>query len=111
MRFNAADTSVQDRLKNTVPKPEDFQLWETCMTINNTWAYNSHDHEYKSLSVIGESIYGTTYGPVQGVSSIRTTAKKDKVFVHVFDWPRGPLEINGFKDERFQLIWLLAVNR
>jgi alpha-L-fucosidase len=111
VRFNAADTSVQDRLKNTVPKPEDFQLWETCMTINNTWAYNSHDHEYKSLSVIGESIYGTTYGPVQGVSSIRTTAKKDKVFVHVFDWPRGPLEINGFKDERFQLIWLLAVNR
>jgi alpha-L-fucosidase len=61
--------------------------------------------------LVGESIYGTTYGPVQGVSSIRTTAKKDKVFVHVFDWPRGPLEINGFKDERFQLIWLLAVNR
>jgi alpha-L-fucosidase len=42
------------------------------------------------LSVNGESIYGTTYGPVQGVSSIRTTAKKDKIFAHVFDWPRGP---------------------
>ena len=141
VRFNAVDTSVQDRLKNTVPKPEDFQLWETCMTINNTWAYNSHDHEYKSsqvlirslvevasrggnfllnvgpqpdgviqpefqerlraignwLSVNGESIYGSTYGPVQGVSSIRTTAKKDKVFIHVFDWPRGSLEINGLQ--------------
>jgi hypothetical protein len=35
--------------------------------------------------------------PVQGVSSIRTPAKKDRVFVHVFDWPRGPLEINGFQ--------------
>jgi len=141
VRFNAVDTSVQQKLKNMIPRPEDFQLWETCMTINNTWAYNSHDHEYKSaqmlirslvevasrggnfllnvgpqpdgliqpefqerlraigtwLSVNGESIYGTTYGPVQGVSSIRTTAKKDKVFVHVFDWPRGPFEINGLQ--------------
>ena len=34
---------------------------------------------------------------MQGVSSIRTTAKKDKIFVHVFDWPRGPLEINGLQ--------------
>jgi alpha-L-fucosidase len=31
-----------------VPAPRDFQLWETCMTINNTWAYNANDHEYKS---------------------------------------------------------------
>jgi len=23
-------------------------MWETCMTINNTWAYNIHDREYKS---------------------------------------------------------------
>ena len=141
VRFNAVDTSVQQKLKNMIPRSEDFQLWETCMTINNTWAYNSHDHEYKSgqmlirslvevasrggnfllnvgpqpdgviqpefqerlraigswLSVNGESIYGTTYGPVQGVSSIRTTAKKDKIFVHVFDWPRGPLEIDGLQ--------------
>src|SRR5260370_9647810 len=49
------------------------------------------------LSVNGESIYGTTYGPVQAVSSIRTTARKDKIFVHVFDWPRGALEINGLQ--------------
>lgn len=141
VRFNAVDTSVQEKLKNTIPKYEDFQLWETCMTINNTWAFNSHDHEYKSaqmlirslvevasrggnfllnvgpqpdgviqpefqerlraigswLSVNGESIYGTTYGPLQGVSSIRTTAKKDKIYVHVFDWPRGPLEISGLQ--------------
>jgi alpha-L-fucosidase len=151
VRFNAVDTSVQKKLKTTIPKPEDFQLWETCMTINNTWAYNSHDHEYKSaqmlirslvevasrggnfllnvgpqpdgviqpefqerlraiggwLSVNGDSIYGTTYGPVQGVSSIRTTAKKDKIFVHVFDWPRGPLEITGLQG-RAVCAYLLA---
>jgi alpha-L-fucosidase len=141
VRFNAVDTSVRQKLKTTIPKPEDFQLWETCMTINNTWAYNAHDHEYKSgqmlirslvevasrggnfllnvgpqpdgviqpefqnrlraigdwLAVNGDSIYGTTYGPIQGIPSIRVTAKKEKIFIHVFEWPSGPLEINSLQ--------------
>ena len=111
------------------------------MTINNTWAYNKHDHEYKSAQVLirslvevasrggnfllnvgpqpdgviqpefrdrlqaignwlalnGDSIYGTTYGPIQGVPSIRVTAKKEKIFLHVFEWPSSPLEIDGLK--------------
>jgi alpha-L-fucosidase len=143
VRFNAVDTSIQQKLTSTVPKPEDFQLWETCMTINNTWAYNMHDHEFKSaqylirglvevasrggnfllnvgpqpdgliqsefqerlraigewLSVNGESIYETSYGPVQGMPSIRTTAKDKKVFVHVFDWPSSALDIGGLEDK------------
>ena len=56
VRFNAVDTNVQDKLKNNVPEPEDFQLWETCMTINNTLAYNSHDHEYKSAQMLIRSL-------------------------------------------------------
>ena len=36
----------------TVPPPEDFQLWETCMTINNTWAYNKNDQHFKSVQVL-----------------------------------------------------------
>jgi alpha-L-fucosidase len=139
VRFNAVDTSVQQQLNTTVPKLEDFQLWETCMTINNTWAYNMHDREFKSaqflirglvevasrggnfllnvgpqpdgiiqpefqerlraigewLSVNGDSIYGTTYGPVQGMASARTTAKGKKVFVHVFNWPSSAFVIEG----------------
>jgi alpha-L-fucosidase len=47
------------------------------------------------LSANGDSIYGTTYGPVQGIASLRTTAKANSVFVHVFDWPAAPLEITG----------------
>src|SRR6266581_811223 len=52
VRFNAVDTSVQQKLKNMIPRPDEFQLWETCMTINNTWAYNSYDHEYKSARML-----------------------------------------------------------
>ena len=141
VRFNEVDTSVQQKLKTTIPKPEEFQLWETCMTINNTWAYNKRDHDYKPdqvlirslvevasrggnfllnvgpqpdgviqpefqdrlraigdwLAINGDSIYGTTYGPIQGVSSIRVTAKSGMIFIHVFDWPSAPLEINGLQ--------------
>ena len=33
-----------------LPKPEEFRLWETCMTINRTWAYNKYDTNYKSVT-------------------------------------------------------------
>ena len=141
IRFNAVDTSVQQELKPVVPREEDFQLWETCMTINNTWAYNANDRQFKSaevlirslvevasrggnfllnvgpqpdgqiqpefqerlraigewLSVNGDSIYGTTYGPIQGLPAIRTTAKSNRIFIHVFDWPSSALELGGVK--------------
>ncbi len=141
VHITGVDPSVQDKLKSTIPRPEDFQLWETCMTINNTWAYNMHDHEYKSaqfliralvevasrggnfllnvgpqpdgviqpefqerlraigdwLTINGDSIYGTSYGPVQRMASARTTSKGKKVFVHVFDWPSSVLELNGIE--------------
>jgi alpha-L-fucosidase len=131
VHISGVDPSIQDQLKPTIPRPEDFQLWETCMTINNTWAYNLHDRQYKSaqfliralvevasrggnfllnvgpqpdgviqpefqerlraigdwLAVNGDSIYGTTYGPVQRMAAARTTAKGKRVFVHVFEWP------------------------
>src|SRR5437879_12106732 len=48
VRFNAVDTSVQQKLKTTIPMSEDIQGWETPITINNTDAYNMHDPEYKS---------------------------------------------------------------
>ncbi len=122
------------------PPPEDFQLWETCMTINETWGYNANDRQFKSatqlirtlievaskggnlllnvgpspegtiqpefeqrlleigkwLEVNGESIYGTTYGPLQDLSFGKMTAKGRKLYLHVFDWPNdGKLTLSG----------------
>ena len=48
VRLTGVDPGVSKLLKTTVPRAEDFRLWETCMTINNTLAYNKNDHDYKS---------------------------------------------------------------
>ena len=129
------------RSTTAVPRPEDFQLWETCMTINNTWAYNRNDRDYKSartlirslievasrggnfllnvgpqpdgqiqpefqqrlravgdwLNLNGDAIYGTTYGPIQGASAFRTTAKDKDLYIHYFDWPGSAAEIAGIE--------------
>src|SRR5215472_12536222 len=47
------DVEVRSVDKNVVfhdgvPDARDFQLWETCMTINHTWAYNANDRNFKS---------------------------------------------------------------
>jgi len=152
--MRGADASVQKELKAGVPSEKDFQLWETCMTINNTWAYNAHDHNYKSdrdlirglvevasrggnfllnvgpgpdgtiqqefqerlksigewMAVNGESIYGTTFGPIQGQSGYRTTTKKNDVFLHIFDWDEKPLQILDY-NSKIMSARLLSNNR
>jgi alpha-L-fucosidase len=35
----------------------------------------------------GASIYETTYGPIQGQAALRSTARGDQIYLHVFDWP------------------------
>jgi alpha-L-fucosidase len=152
-RITGIDPSVASHLKGGVPAPEDFRLWETCMTINDTWAYNKNDRNYKSsqfliqslvevasrggnfllnvgpqpdgviqpefqdrlrdigkwLTINGDSIYDTTYGPVQGASALRTTARGRSIYVHVFAWPSSPslLEVPGL-NAKVQSAQLLA---
>lgn len=51
----------------------------------------------KWMAVYGDSIYGTTYGPLQNLPFGKTTAKGNLVYIHVFDWPiEGELEVPGF---------------
>jgi alpha-L-fucosidase len=132
----------------SLPAPGDFQLWETCMTINGTWAYNKNDTEYKStkelirdlvnvvskggnllldvgptpegtiqpefverlqgmgkwMKIYGDSIYGTTYGPLQNLAFGKTTAKGRLVYLHVFDWPQeSRLEVPGLQGRIAQI--------
>jgi alpha-L-fucosidase len=151
LRLTGIDPSVSKLLKTTVPRADDFRLWETCMTINNTWAYNKNDHDYKSLRTLirglvevasrggnfllnvgpqpdgqiqpefqerikaigawltlnGDSIYGTTYGPVQNMQGLRTTAGSKSIYVHVFDWTPPICSIPGI-DARVLSARLLA---
>jgi len=141
VRMRGADASIQQEFRTGVPAGDEFQLWETCMTINNTWAYNAHDRDFKSardlirglvevcsrggnfllnigpepdgtvqpefqqrlravgdwVTVNGASIYDTTYGPIQGASGYRTTAKGSAIYLHVFDWPADILQVSSFK--------------
>ena len=51
----------------------------------------------KWMSENGESIYGTTAGPLPYHSWGVSTLKKNKIYLHVFDWPNdGKLFVSGF---------------
>jgi len=142
VEIQGPDTSQQNGLPAGVPSREEMRTWETCMTINETWAYNQNDTKYKStrdlirtlvnaasrggnfllnvgptpegtiqpefqerlrgigqwLAANGDSIYGTTFGPLQNLPFGRTTAKGDVVYLHVYNWPSGgKLEIPDLK--------------
>lgn len=122
------------------PGPDEFQLWETCMTMNDTWGYDPSDKNFKPvkklirtlvevasrggnfllnvgptgegtfppesqerlrkigewMQVNGESIYGTTYTPLQKLTFGRSTKKPGVVYFQVFDWPDGKLQVSEF---------------
>jgi alpha-L-fucosidase len=57
------------------------------------------------LKVNGESIYGTQPGPIQGVEWLRTTARADQTYLHVFDWPaNGEIKVAGLQAEGAYLL-------
>jgi alpha-L-fucosidase len=49
------------------------------------------------LKLNGEAVYGTEAGPIQDAAWGRTTQKAGRVFLHVFDWPRGELIVEGLE--------------
>jgi alpha-L-fucosidase len=139
IRIAGTNQADENRLPTGLPKPGEFEPWETCMTINDTWAYDKNDRNFKStkeliqtlvnvaskggnflldvgpspegviqqefqdrlrgigkwLAINGESIYGTTYGPLQDLAYGKTTAKEGTTYLHIFDWPKESIEISG----------------
>ncbi|MBI3119292.1 MAG: alpha-L-fucosidase [Candidatus Hydrogenedentes bacterium] len=60
------------------------------------------------MKVNGESIYGTTASPFQGLAWGRCTTKPGKLYLHVFDWPGdGKLVVPGLKN-KVEKAYLLA---
>ena len=52
------------------------------------------------MNVNGESIYGTTASPFERMSFFgRSTVKGNKLYLHVFEWPRdGTLRVAGLRN-------------
>jgi alpha-L-fucosidase len=58
----------------------------------------------KWMKIYGDSIYGTTYGPLQNLAFGKTTAKGRFVYLHVFDWPsESRLEVPGLQGRIAQI--------
>jgi alpha-L-fucosidase len=53
----------------------------------------------KWTSVNGESIYGTAASPFKKLAWGRATRKPGKIYLHVFDWPKGELAVPGLKNK------------
>ena len=43
-------------LSEVPPPAENFRLWEECMTINGTWAYNKNDQQFKSVKELIQTL-------------------------------------------------------
>jgi alpha-L-fucosidase len=56
IRMDSADHRGSDKQRIKVPRPEDFQPWETCMTINETWAYRPKDRNFKNADTLIRSL-------------------------------------------------------
>jgi alpha-L-fucosidase len=60
------------------------------------------------LRVNGEAIYGASASPFPyDFAWGRATAKGRTLYLHIFDWPRGPFRLNGLKS-RVRRVHLLA---
>ena len=141
VRMDSPNHTEADKQDITIPREDQFQPWETCMTINSTWAYRPKDRNFKSadtlirnmveiisrggnflldvgpqpdgkiqpefverLESVGEwvhanadSIYGSTYGPIQGEPAYRTTSRASSTYVFVMDSSATSLEVKGIK--------------
>jgi len=65
----------------------------------------------KWMAVNGESIYGTTANPIGEVPWGRCTAKGNKLYMHIFDWPKYCQLVVPVAKEKIKKAYLLAEKR
>jgi len=74
------NTDPNDRgVVTGAPAPEEFQPWETCMTINGTWAYNRNDRDFKSTTQLIRAL-------------IDAASKGGNFLLNVGPTPRGTIQ-------------------
>ncbi len=56
VRISGTNPEEAGALKGGIPTPAEFQPWETCMTINETWAYNKNDRNFKSTKFLIQTL-------------------------------------------------------
>ena len=62
--------------------------------------YEKFATQFNPVKFNGESIYGTTASPLAQTPWGRCTAKPDKLYLHVFDWPSdGRLLVPGLRSK------------
>lgn len=52
MQIHGVKPDPAGEKNSVVPRPEDFQPWESCMTINRTWANRPKDRDFKSVDTL-----------------------------------------------------------
>lgn len=83
-------------LSKAPPSPERFQPWETCMTINDTWAYNKNDRHFKSTTVLVRAL-------------IDAASKGGNFLLNVGPMPEGTIQPE-FQERLLQIGAWLKVN-
>ncbi len=47
-RYGGGSLELTPVPQTPYPSPQDFQPWETCMTMGNSWGYNPHETDWKA---------------------------------------------------------------
>lgn len=135
-----------------IPSSGGQDLFEVCMTMNDTWGYKKYDHNWKSAEIVirnlvdiaskggnyllnvgptdeglipeasvrilqevgkwiqkyGDSIYGAEGSLLGALPYGRCTVAKDRLYIHIFQWPdSGRIIIPGIQG-RIKKAYMLA---
>jgi alpha-L-fucosidase len=60
------------------------------------------------LDINGESVYSTKAGPYKPNDWMASTHLENKIYFHLFQWPKGPLKVPGLKSLKVRSAYVLG---